>query len=117
MAWCLEVRKTSAFSGDGLATASLSVFLRRCPCPGEGSLDAQAAGVLFSIRLLGVPGQLVGHSVVGKAAEAKPFSVGSGEEKWGWHRFMQWQEAIVAEGASDSVCPEDMRFVVVMELR
>jgi hypothetical protein len=53
---------------------------------------------------------------LGKAAEAKLFSLSHGEEKWGWHRFVQWQEAVVTEGSVgvvQSPC-EDMRFVVVV---
>lgn len=118
LAWSLEVRKTSRFAVHGVAQSCLSVFLRRCHNEDNAATDAMTVKVMFSIRLLGVPGQVVSNSVVGKAAEAKLFSLSHGEEKWGWHRFMQWQEAVLAgssPGTVQSPC-EDMRFVVVMEV-
>jgi hypothetical protein len=103
----------ATLESDGRVCCTISAFLRRCAVHGEGNDAPVATG--FSIRALGIPGTYINNSVVGKAVEPKSFSFRDGEEKWGWHKFLQWHEDCSEGDEPSDDSKHILRFVVSLD--
>lgn len=112
--WCLEARKVAKLDSDGRVCCTISAFLRRCPVEGSAANDVPVA-TGFSIRALGIPGTYINNTVVGKAAEPKSFSFRDGEEKWGWHKFLEWHEDCSDMDDTTEDSKSILRFIVSLD--
>ena len=120
--WCLEARKHCALTPEYRVKSTVSIFLKRCASVEHAGIIAAEGergtpiSAKFSIRMLGQPGTCLHTSVVGQTSEPKVFTLNPGEEKWGWHRFMEWEDEVASGDADvDIDALPSLRFVAVVE--